>query len=160
MPEPLRHFYRTHEGIGLESPPDRAVRLARLDEVQHVTWKDLHIVGDDEPPHEGWKSFAAWRIGYSDMLDEIVFVVRAPGVPTGAVLAMGTGVMIGPAGDDGEGPGGAIVIARSFDDWITRVQRDGPLAHGLFVDQELPNQVAKELRMELARLNPHSDYAK
>ena len=39
---------------------------------------------------------------------------RAPSVitvPTGAVLAMGTGVMIGPPGDDADGPEGAIVIA-------------------------------------------------
>jgi hypothetical protein len=160
MPEDLRRFYRSHEGIGLETPPDRAVRLARLDEVRPVGWRDLHIVGDDEPPHQGWESFAGWRIGYSDMLDEIVYIVHAPGVPPGAVLAMGTGMTMGPGGNDANGPGSAIVVAASFDDWIRRLEQHGPLAHGLFVDDELPDEVAAKLHAELARLNPRSDYAK
>lgn len=160
MPDALRRFYRNHEGIGLESPSSHVVRLARLDEVRRITWTDLHILGDEDPPHDGWKSFSAWRIGYSDMLDEIVYVVHAPGVSAGSVLAAGIGVMLGPPGDDEEGPEGAIVVAGSFEDWIKRVEQHGPVAHGLFVHEDLSDDAAEQLRAELARLNRYSDYSR
>src|SRR5688500_13228855 len=79
LPPDLATFCRSHEGIGIEHPPDRFVRMCKLDEVRRVGWKDLHIVGDDVPPDDGWANFAGYRVGYSDMLDEIVWAVSAPG---------------------------------------------------------------------------------
>ena len=155
LPDDLARFYARHEGVGLEAPPDRSVRIARLDQVRRLGWKDLHIMGQYDPPHAGWASFAALRIGRSDMLDEIVYVLSGPaGIPPGSIVAMGTGGIAGPAGDDPRGPGSALVIAASLDAWVARMERDGADAHGLGADP------GSELAKELARLNPHSYYAR
>lgn len=158
MPEPLRRFFETNEGIGVETSPDRPIRIAKLKEAGPVQWKDMHIIGTYEPPGE-WKQFAGWRIGYSDTLDEIVYVIRAPGIREGSVIAMGT-TPAGPGGLDRFAPEGSLVLAESFDKWIARLQQHGPDAHGLFPDMELPENIGKEIHDEIIRMNPHSGYAR
>jgi hypothetical protein len=160
LPKEVAEFYMRHEGIGIESDPDRVIRLCRLDELARVSWEDLHLFGGSPPPHEGWASFDGFRLGYSDTLDELLYVLKAPGIPAGSVLAMGVNAMVGPAGSDVDGPNGSIVLAGSFDEWIGRLERFGSAAHGLFIDMDLPDEVAQVLFQRLAELNPHSEYAK
>jgi hypothetical protein len=122
LPADLVRFYAYHEGVGIESEPDRAIRLCRLSEVAKIGWKDLHILGEDEPTHEGWSAFDGFRVGYSDTLDEIVYVISAPGIRSGSVMALGESAMVGPPGDDADGPYGAIVLADSFGAWVQRLE--------------------------------------
>src|SRR5262249_19706063 len=97
LPPDLAEFYTTHEGVGLESSPDRAVRLCKLDEVTRVGWKDLRLVGDVP---EGWEGFAAFRIGMGMFFEEIVYILDAPSCPAGSILALGRDL----AGPGGAGP--------------------------------------------------------
>ena len=89
------------------------------------------------------------------MLDEIVYVLSAPGIPRGSILMLGTGVVVGPAGTDPNGPEGAIVVAGSWDEWIDRMNR-----HGQWGDTGIGADRETELWRRLAELNPHSNYAK
>jgi hypothetical protein len=50
LPLDLAEFYAENEGMGLESSPDRIVRLCRLDEVSRVGWRDIHLDGKDDCP--------------------------------------------------------------------------------------------------------------
>jgi len=156
LPPDLRAFYAAHEGVGLSGPSDRPVRLVKFAELRLVGWSDLF--GSGEPIHPGWGSFSAFKIGRSDYGDEILRVVTAPGIPRGSVLATGVSVMFGPPGEDRDGPEGALIVAGSFGKWIARLERHGPIAHGLYLDLENA-EVEDELKAELAALNPYSRYA-
>lgn len=151
-PLDLCSFYTEHEGTGLGGSP--GFRLAKVDQVSTVAWKDLGLSPD--PPHQGWASFSAMRIGFSDYGDEIVYVLHAPGIPKGSILALGVGAMTGPAGDDKGGPVGALVLAASLEEWITRMGRFGHGAHGLYVDIDQPDWVIDLIEHRIAELNPHS----
>src|SRR5262245_22307286 len=88
LPSDLAEFYARHEGIGLESSPDRTVRLCRLDEVARIGWKDLQLVTANEVP-EGWEGFAAFGIGMGRFFEEIVYVLNAPSCSPGSILEIG-----------------------------------------------------------------------
>ena len=155
LPQDLVRFYVSNEGVGLKHDPDRMVRVALLDEVQRVVWEDLHLVSLFPPPSKAWSSFEAFRVGYSDTLDEIVYVLSAPGISRGSILVMGTGVTVGPPGTDANGPEGAIVVAGSWDEWIGRMRQ-----HAHWGDSGIGSERGTRLSQRLAELNPHSDYAK
>src|SRR5262245_16335096 len=76
LPSDLPQFFSVNEGVGVESSPERLVRLCRLDEVSRIKWQDLHIFGEEVC--SGWESFAAFRIGVSSFLDEIAYVISSP----------------------------------------------------------------------------------
>ena len=80
LPQDLRDFYATREGVGLSSTPDRLVRLCELDEVARVRWGDLHIIGARKR-RVAWENFSGIRLGRSSFGDEIVLVLSAPSAP-------------------------------------------------------------------------------
>jgi hypothetical protein len=153
LPADLAKFYAENEGVGLESSPDRIVRLCRVDEVVRVAWRDLHVLGQDEGP--GWESFAAFRIGLSSFFDEIVYVLDSPCCSRGAVLALGTDIS-GPAG---EGPcllEPSLLLAASFQEWIQHMEQTDWMEYG-FVPGGIDDLAAHEqegLRRYYQRLNP------
>jgi hypothetical protein len=121
LPPDLAKFYAAHEGVGLESSPDRPVRLCRLEEVARVGWNDLGLVGDAP---EGWAGLAAFRVGMGMFGDEIVYVLDAPSCPPGSILALGRDL----AGPGGVGPfslGSSLVLAASFPEWLAHLERWG-----------------------------------
>jgi hypothetical protein len=154
MPQDLRDFYATREGVGRESTPDRLVRLCKLAEVTRIKWADLHIFGGDKPPR-GWKDFSAIRLGISSFFDEIVWVLAAPSAPAGSIMTFGPDVA-GPGGTGKETIEGSLVLSDDFDHWITRLARDGWTEYGLVPGSitEQPAERQKELRAHFKRLNP------
>lgn len=117
----LADFYARHEGVGLESSPDRPVRLCTLDEVTLVRWDGL-LTGSPTP--EGWEGFAAFRIGMGMFFDEILCVLAAPSCPPGAVLAVGYDLG-GPGGDGPFRLEGSLVLAASFPAWLSHLEQWG-----------------------------------
>jgi hypothetical protein len=81
LPPDLVEFYASHEGIGLESDPDRTVRLCRLDEVVRVRWKDfpwgkdeyLEACEDFTAFRKAWEDFAAVQIGMGSIVVGSIF---------------------------------------------------------------------------------------
>ena len=158
FPADLTEFYAEHEGVGLESKGHHTIRMARLSEVTKIAWKDLGLSAD--PPHAGWASFSGYRIGFSDYGDEIVYVLSAPGIPAGSVLALGATELYGPAGGDQDGTQGALVLGASLGDWLERMRRFGTAADGLYGECGVPEWVADIVEAEIARLNPFSQRAR
>jgi hypothetical protein len=117
----LAEFYAWHEGVGLESSPDRPVRLCKLDEVTRVGWKDLLVVSDVP---EGWERFAAFRIGRGMFFDDIVYVLEAPSCPPGSILAIGRD-LCGPGGDGPFRLESSLVLAATFPAWLAHLERWG-----------------------------------
>lgn len=153
LPSDLAAFYAENEGVGLESNPERVVRLCRLDEVARIEWRDLHIFGADECV--GWKSFSAYRIGVSSFFDEIVYVLAAPVCPTGSILTIGVDV----AGPGGSGPANlepSLVLASSFAAWLTHMEACGRNEYGLVPGglAELPEAEQRQHRHYYWMLNP------
>ena len=155
LPQDLNRFYATHEGIGFETQADCILRLAKYDEIVSVGWEDLGV--REGLPDPRWKEFRAFRVGVDDSWDTVYYVQRAPGVAAGSILAFGD-IADGPAGEDRGGTVGALILARSFDDWIARMERHGPDASSLFFPVNLPEWVQDEIVAELASLNPYSRY--
>lgn len=156
LPDDLAHFYTHHEGVGLESSPERLVRLCTLAEVERVGWSDLHVIGSE--PLEGWEDFSAYRIGVSAFFDEIVYVVDAPSCKRGAIFATGPDIM----GPGGEGPlayDGSMVLAPSLKEWLKRLERFGWMDFGLCPGEidELPEEEQDEVRRYYQALNPKMD---
>ena len=156
-PQDLLDFFSMHEGLGFALQNGPLVQVAKVDEVFKVGWVDLKLSPD--PPHAGWDNFTGFALGGSDYGDRIVYVVTAPGIPTGSILALGVGAMSGPAGDDKDGPVGALVLSDSLKNWIARMERLGPMAHGIYLDPDLPDWVSESIESEIVRLNPFSKWA-
>ncbi len=154
MPQDLRDFYASREGVGLESTPERLVRLCKLAEVTRIKWGDLHIFGRDTPPR-GWKDFTAIRLGISSFFDEIVWVLSAPSAPAGSIMTFGPDVA-GPGGTGKETIEGSLVLSEDFDHWITQLARDAWTEYGLVPGsiKEQPAARQKDLRTHFRRLNP------
>jgi hypothetical protein len=128
LPADFASFYAENEGVGLESSPDRIVRLCRLDEVAHIGWRDLHIFGQEECP--GWELFEGFRIGVSSFFDEIAYVLRSPCCPAGAILTIGVDVA-GPGGTGGALLEPSLVLAGSFTEWVRHLEMMGWVEYGL-----------------------------
>lgn len=153
LPPDLAQFYEQNEGVGLESRPDRLIRLCRLDEVARVGWPDLHIFGENDCT--GWNSFAGFRIGVSSFFDEILYVIDSPCCPPGAVLTIGLDV----SGPGGNGPASlepSLVLAATFPEWIGHLKASGWIEYGLVPGglAELPAAEQQELRQYYQALNP------
>jgi hypothetical protein len=122
LPPDLIEFYSAHEGVGLESSPDRPVRLCRLNEVALIRWNGLLILPGDVP--KGREGFAAVRVGVGMFSDEIVYVLHAPSCPPGSVLAIGRD-LAGPGGDGPFSLESTLVLAASFPGWLVHLERWG-----------------------------------
>jgi hypothetical protein len=157
LPADLVAFYAENEGVGLESPPDRLVRLCRLDEIRRIGWSDLHILGADQCP--GWEHFAAYRIGMSSCFDEIVYVLDAPSCPAGSILALGVDLS-GPGGSGPTALEPSVVLAPCFAEWLRHMEACGWVEYGLIAG-ELANLPAKQQRRQFQyyqALNPDIDW--
>lgn len=109
-------------------------------------------------PDPRWKDFSAIRIGCTNSFDTICYVLRAPGVEPGSILAFGD-IGTGPAGEDRGGTVGALVLAATIDDWIARLDRHGIDASGIRHPVDLPEWAWDQIEAELAVSNPHSSHA-
>jgi preprotein translocase subunit Sec61beta len=154
LPADLVKFYEQHEGVGLESSPDRVVRICLLDEASRISWQDLHVIGMDTVP--GWsEGFAAVRIGISQFFDEILYVLKAPVCAEGSILTIGVGVA-GPEGSGADILEAALVLANSFTDWLQHLKQVDWVEYGLVPGaiKELPEATQKEIRRYYLSLNP------
>lgn len=157
LPADLVSFYSQYEGVGLESSPDRLVRLCRLNEVERIAWSDLHNFGDE--PFAGWESFAGLRIGNSSFFDDIIYVSSSPCCPAGSILAFGLDV----SGPGGSGPFPfecSLVLAATFSDWLCRLEKQKWIEYGL-VPAEIPRLWPWRRRDQLAyyrSLNPSCEW--
>ncbi len=157
LPEDLNRFYATHEGVGLQQSVDYALRLAKYEEVAIVGWEALGV--PEGMPDPRWKDFRAIRIGNTNSFDTIYYVLQAPAVEPGSILAFGD-IGTGPAGRDRGGTVGALVLAATLDDWIARIDQHGVEASGIWRPMDLDDSVWDEIEAELAALNPYSSHAK
>jgi hypothetical protein len=121
-----------------------------LDEVKRVGWKDLRVVGDVP---EGWERFAAFRIGMGRYFEELLYVLEAPSCSRGSILTIG-GMVPGPGG---EGPASletSLVLARSFRDWLTRLEQCGWVEYAVAGIRSVPEREQQELCRYYLALNP------
>lgn len=158
LPAELRQFYARNEGVGLERSPESMVRLCLLSEVEKHAWRDVHIFGKDEPP-PGWDDFEAFSIGISSYLDWIYLVQQAPCCPPGSILTIGVGIA-GPGGRGEHTFECALVLASSFDEWLTHLERNDWFEYGLYPGRiwELPAARQSELRTYYKAMNPGIDW--
>jgi hypothetical protein len=154
MPQLLREFYATREGVGLSSTPDRIVRLCKLAELASMSWEDLHIFGE-RTPARGWKDFSAIRLGKSSFGDEIVWVLSAPSASAGSIMAFGPDVA-GPGGTGQEAIEPSLVLAEDVHSWMSRLARDQWTEYGIVPGgiKELPAERQIELLAHFRRFNP------
>lgn len=159
IPDDLRRFYAAHEGSGMESPPNRCVRLATLAEVRRVHWADLHGLGLDPAPPE-WEAFDGWLVGSGEFFDEIIYATSAPCCESGAILAQGADIA-STDGDDPKWLSCVLVLAANFEEWIARLARYDWFEYGLFPGSvsELTDSKQSDLRRHFAALNPGSHWA-
>jgi hypothetical protein len=158
LPDDLRRFYGMNEGIGLEFESNAPVRLATLDELLRLTWKDLDSYGD--PNNPAWTSCDAIRLGASDYGDEICYMLNCPVASKGSIMAFGE-----VAGSGGTGPhtlGGSLVLSASFDSWISRLKADGWTEFGI-----TPGEIAmisadriETIQQHFRSLNPKINWPK
>jgi hypothetical protein len=153
LPPDLSQFYSKHEGVGLESSPDRSVRLARLSEVTTFAWQDIPIFGAERLT--GWDHFKGWQIGIGTFLDRIFWVERAPCCDIGAILTIGPDVA-GPGGKGSHPLEPSLVLASSFSAWIAHLERCNWLEYGLTPGEieETSEFRRSELRTYYFNLNP------
>ncbi len=150
LPSDLREFYLHHEGVGLES--DLAVRLARLDEVRRVSWTDVAngVIG---PVPVGWEQFVALLIGRDGYFDDVVYILNAPSCPPGSIMLIGN-MASGPGGDGTGDVEPTLVLARTYPEWLTHLQRwawEEPSIEGI---GDLPERERQELCRYYLALNP------
>jgi hypothetical protein len=148
----LAGFYAEHEGVGLEcdAGPDRVVLLCKLDEVVRVSWKDVAVA--DIP--EGWEQFAAFRVGIGRFFEKIVYVLDAPSCPPGSILAIGTHLVGCEGGDGPFKVDGSLVLAATFQGWLTHLERWGWVEPVIASAWELTEQEQQEMRCYYLALNP------
>jgi len=150
LPPDLADFYAQHEGIGLDTEPDRTVRLCRLNEVARGGWKDL-VRGDEVP--EGWEGFTAILIGMGEFFEKIVYVLDAPSCPAGSILAIG-GLAPGPGGQGPASLESSLVLAASFADWLAHLERCGWVEYAVAGIGDLGEEHQHELCKYYLALNP------
>lgn len=174
LPLDLAAFYTSHEGVGLDADIEYPVRMGRLDEVIRVGYGDLHTFGPE--PFPGWEAFSGFRLGYSQFLDEIVYVESAPCCQRGTILTLGPDVA-GPGGNvpehllpagrlwNGEPTheelGCSLVLAESFAAWLRHLEQMRWVEYGLAPGgfNELPVAERAELWRYYRSLNPRIRWA-
>lgn len=151
LPTDLARFYSENDGAGLEIDTDRVVRLCRLNEVARIGRRNVNIP-DDSP---GWEQFAAYRIGISPFLDDIVYVLTAPVCPTGSILTIGVDIA-GPGGSGSAALENSLVLASNFAEWLKRLEACGWADYGLGPGDlaKLPATEEREQRRYYQALNP------
>jgi hypothetical protein len=154
LPDDLRRFYAQNEGVGLDSDPQRIVRLCKLAEVRAVRWADLHILGK-EKAGRGWEEFAGYRIGVSSFGDEIIYVLNAPVCAAGSIFTLGPDVQ-GPGGTGPLAIEPSLVLSGNFDEWLRNMDRAGWREYGLTPGDisELPKARKDRLLRYYKVLNP------
>jgi len=155
LPDELGRCYARHEGVGLESPPDKDIRLCRLDELRIVGIQDIQVFGGDDNDVK-WAEFSGFRIGLSPFLDEIVYVLSAPVCGAGAIMIFGFDIA-GPGGTGEAVEEPSLVLAPSFSEWFAHLERYGWTEYCLAPGgiSELPAAEQVELRSYYRALNPH-----
>lgn len=153
LPPELARFYEKNEGIGLQSPADRIVRLCRLSEVKTCAWRDVPIFGSED--EAGWNDFEAFHVGVSLYHDGIYWVRQAPCCPKGSILTIGPD-LAGPGGDGPDTIEPSLVLASSFDGWLTHLARYAWFEYGLAPGNlaDLPASDQSEMRAYFKVLNP------
>lgn len=153
LPEDLSAFYSQHEGVGLESSPDRMIRLCRLAEVRQVSWEDLQAMESEAP----WQTFAAIRIGMSSFFDEILYVLECPVAPRRSILAVGADLTSGPGGMGAELFEMSLLLAPTFSEWLKHIESLGWNEPGIGCS-EMEFDAAQTVRLKAyyGALNPHS----
>ena len=157
LPSDLVSFYSQYEGVGLESSPDRLVRLCRLNEVVRITWSHLHIFGKE--PFAGWESFRGFRIGMSSFFDDIIYVSSSPCCPAGSIIAFGVDV-IGPGGSGPFPFECSLVLAATFSNWLRRLEEQKWMEYGLFpgeMERLRPRRQQEQLA-HYRSLNPNCEW--
>jgi hypothetical protein len=146
-------FYESNEGVGLESSPERIVRLCRLSEVKELAWRDIPIFGPEDMA--GWEDFQGLYIGISTWFDRIYWVRRAPCCRAGSILTLGVDVA-GPGGQGDHVLEPSLVLASSFDMWLAHLARHEWFEYGLAPGAiwDLPDADQSELRAYYTSLNP------
>lgn len=152
LPPDLAEFYAQYEGVGLESDPDRTVRLCQLMEVTRIGWMDLHIVAPGDVP-EGWEGFAAIRMGMGMFFEELVYVIDAPSCPPRSILAIG-GLAPGPGGSGPYALESTLVLAATFQDWLSHLEAWGWVEYAVAGIGDLSDGQQQELLQYYLRLNP------
>lgn len=147
LPPELVRFYERNEGVGLETSPERLVRLCTLAELQEYAWRDVPIFGSD--PEPGWDDFRGIYIGVSSYHDGIYRVRSAPCCPAGSILTFGPDVA-GPGGVGEHTLEGPLVLAPSFDEWLGRLARLDWFEFGL-----APGDIAERPRAERSALRAY-----
>ena len=157
LPPDLAEFYCHNEGVGLESPPERMVRLCLLEEVKLIQWHDLHVIGADPAP--GWEKFSAWRIGISSFFDEIVYVINAPSCASNAIMTLGIDVA-GPGGDGPFANESTLVLGSSLSTWLEHLKTVNWMEYGLAPGaiNEVPSEEQIRLRKYYRTLNPQATW--
>jgi hypothetical protein len=157
LPKDLAEFYRTNEGVGLNSSSDRVVRLCKLSEVFDHGWSEIPLFGEYTEP--GWEGFRGMYIGASQFGDIIYRVRKAPCCSAGSILALGMDVA-GPGGTGTHSLEASLVLAKSFDAWLAHLERYDWVEYG-FVPGDIKNQPdadQAELQSYYRSLNPSIDW--
>lgn len=157
LPTDLANFYSHNEGVGLESSPDRLVRLCLLNEVQRIGWSDLHVFGSEPIP--GWEQFSGYRVGISSFFDEIIYTVHSPCCPAGCILAIGVNIS-GPGGNGPHPFECSLVLAPTWNDWLSRLEALRWVEYGLLPDEvtRLPPRQQQEQLDYYRSLNPQLEW--
>lgn len=158
LPADLVHFYTSNEGRGLESSPERTIRLCLLEEVQRVGWKDLRTFGSEM--FERWQDFQGMRVGISSFFDEILYVQKAPSCGAGAILALGMD-MAGPGGIGPYALEPSLVLGASFDSWLANLEMNKWVEYGFVPGSisELSKQRQNQVRQYYKALNPETRWS-
>ena len=151
LPGDLQEFYSCNEGCGKQVEP-RSIRLCKHEDLRIVSWNDLHVLGGDPIP-DGWQNFRAILIGVGAFFEEYLYVLESGVFKKGSILAMGISV-IGPGGTGRYIIEPSLLLAKSFSEWLSSLERCNWIEVGLHSGEV--NGKAAQMRMnDLKAMNPH-----
>ncbi len=160
LPADLAEFYRTNEGLGVESMESdlRFLRLNELAEQYRVTAEDLSRFGK-EFKRGAWSSFSAICVAVDLEPSLICYVLKCPAAKAGSIMAFGQTVG-GPGGNPDNALDNSVVLASDFRSWLARLEEDGWQEFGLDSDANGIPEEKQEDRIGLfSSLNPLSEWA-
>lgn len=156
LPPDLAYFYMWNEGIGLECDESITVRICRLDE---ISYRSMSGLGYSTDAPRAWKDFYAIRIGVGTCGEDVTYVLNCPSAPPGSILAFGDHCI--GWGGGGTGPDSmesSLVLAPTFDAWLTHMERWGwedPILAGI---GQWSGKEKQELRDYYLRYNENIDW--
>ena len=156
FPPDLAHFYAHNEAIEFNGLEYGSLYLYPLAQVKRM---DRVSVGlDHEHCPDAWKDFDALRIGRSCFGEDILYVIRAPCCPSGAILVIGGPGNLPEGGSGGQGVL-CLVLGASFSEWLWHLEGEGWweyfLGGGML---ELPLERQRKLRAYYLALNPNIEW--